>query len=422
MQYPLQRSFTFPRLQAHEPRTTRHARPLGAASPLDRWCLAQLTRVAAGVPLRVELWDGTSAAASGGESRFTIRIGTRRALWRMVRDPDLGFGEAYVEGDLHVNGDMPALVDEVARALATTRRSGADGLRRCLARWSGATIGAARRNAQYHYDLGNDFYRLWLDDDLVYTCAYFPTPNASLEEAQRAKLEHVCRKLHLSAGDRVFEAGCGWGALARHMALVHGVTVRAWNVSHEQVAEARARAAAEGLGGRVEFVEDDWRRMDGTCDVFASIGMLEHVGRARYGELGRVIDRCLHPVHGRGLLHFIGRDIEAPSSRWTRRYVFPGFHLPTLREAIGGVLEPSGFSVLDIEDLRRHYTLTLEHWRDRFERAAPTVTACFGERFTRLWRYYLAGAHAGFAAGYLQLFQVLFARRGWDGGAWRRTG
>jgi len=123
-----------------------------------------------------------------------------------------------------------------------------------------------------------------------------------------------------------------------------------------------------------------------------------------------VIDRCLDREHGRGLLHFIGRDTPAPGSRWTARYIFPGFYLPTLREVLGHVLEPYGFSVVDVENLRGHYALTLAHWQARFERAAPLVTARFGERFTRMWRYYLAGAHAGFAAGNLQLFQVAFAR------------
>jgi cyclopropane-fatty-acyl-phospholipid synthase len=365
------------------------------------------------------LWDGTTAVAAAGDPRFTMHVASRTALWGLVRDPDLSFGEGYVSGDIRVDGDMPALVDAVACAMsARARRMGR--LQRWLAHMAGADVTGARRNAQYHYDLGNDFYRLWLDDDLVYTCAYFPTPDASLEEAQQAKLEHVCRKLHLAPGDRVFEAGCGWGALARYMVRKHGARVRAWNVSREQIAEARARAAAEGLDGRVEFVEDDWRRIDGTCDVFASIGMLEHVGPSRYRTLGEIIDRSLHPRHGRGLLHFIGHDVEAPVSRWTRKYAFPGFYVPTLREVLAGVLEPHGFAVTDVEDLRRHYARTLEHWRDRFERAVPAVTAQFGERFTRIWRYYLAGAHAGFTAGYLQLFQVAFTRRAWDGGPWVR--
>ena len=419
MHYPLRSFFGVPDLHVGNAEPSAPLTRIRLVSPIDRWCLSKLVQVVGDVPVQFVLWDGTTARAGDGLPRFTVHLASRGALWRLACDPDLGFGEGYVDGDLRVDGDMPELVDAVAGAVAA-RGWQMGRVHRWLAHGSGAGILAARRNAQHHYDLGNDFYRLWLDEDLVYTCAYVPTPDASLEAAQRAKLEHVCNKLQLAPGVRVFEAGCGWGALARHMAGAHGALVRAWNVSHEQLVEARARTAADGLDDRVEFVDDDWRRIDGTCDVFVSVGMLEHVGRLHYGDLGRLIDRCLHPLHGRGLLHFIGRDVEAAASRWTRRYVFPGFYLPTLREVLAGVLEPYGLSVIDVEDLRRHYTRTLEHWRDRFERAAPLVTATYGERFTRLWRYYLAGAHAGFAAGYLQLFQVTFARRGWDGGAWRR--
>jgi cyclopropane-fatty-acyl-phospholipid synthase len=379
------------------------------ASALDRWCLGRLAEMASGVALRLVLWDGTTLASSAGPERFTLRIADRQTLWRIAREPDLGFGEGYMNGRLEVDGDFAALVDAVAHALAGRRRRMSP-VSRWLASLAGASVRGARRNAHHHYDLGNDFYRQWLDDDLVYTCAYFPTPDATLDVAQQAKLDYVCRKLDLAPGLRVFEAGCGWGALARHMARAHGTTVRAWNVSAEQVREARARADAEGLTDRVTFIEDDWRRIDGTCDVFVSVGMLEHVGPSRYRELGRVIDRCLDREHGRGLLHFIGRDTVSTRSRWTARHIFPGFYLPTLREVLARVLEPHGFSVVDVENLRGHYALTLGHWQARFERAAPLVTTQLGERFTRMWRYYLAGAHAGFAAGYLQLFQVTFAR------------
>src|SRR5262249_41376116 len=155
-------------------------------------------------------------------------------------------------------------------------------------------------------DLGNDFYRLWLDREMVYTCAYFPTPDATLEQAQIAKMDLVCRKLHLEAGDRVIEAGCGWGALALFMARHYGVSVRAFNISSDQIAYARIRARDEGLADRVEFIEDDYRNVRGECDAFVSVGMLEHVGLRDFPTLGGVIDRSL-TENGRGLLHFIGR-------------------------------------------------------------------------------------------------------------------
>ncbi len=372
-----------------------------------------------GVPVTLVLWDGTAREGAGVESRHTVRIGSRRTLWRLAADPDLAFGEGFTSGDLQVDGDVYALVDQAARALARRPATAAARLGAALGRWAGASTDGARRNARHHYDLGNDFYRLWLDDQLVYTCACFPSPEATLEAAQVEKMDRVCRKLDLEPGVRVFEAGCGWGALACYMAATCAARVRAWNVSHEQVLEARARA--RHLGDRVTIVEDDWRRIDGQCDVFVSLGMIEHVGAARYGELGAVINRCLDREHGRGLLHFIGRAAVAPPSRWTRRHVFPGYYLPTLGEVLARVLEPHGLSVLDVENLRRHYALTLEHWRDRFEEIAGEAATRYGDAFTRMWRYYLAGAHAGFEAGYLQLFQVTFAREGWAPRAWGRV-
>jgi cyclopropane-fatty-acyl-phospholipid synthase len=270
------------------------------------------------------------------------------------------------------------------------------------------SLRGSRDNIHCHYDLGNDFYRLWLDERMVYTCAYFPTPQASLEEAQVAKLEHVCRKLALRPGERVIEAGCGWGALALHMARHHGVSVRAFNISHEQIAYARERAAREGLADRVEFIEDDYRNVSGHYDAFASIGMLEHVGRDHHADLGATIDRCL-PPHGRGLLHSLGRNRPQAFNAWMERYIFPGAYIPALREMVE-VLEPRNFSVLDVENLRLHYARTTEIWLQRFDQWTARVASMFDERFVRAWRLYLASSTASFLSGSIQLFQVVFAR------------
>jgi cyclopropane-fatty-acyl-phospholipid synthase len=243
---------------------------------------------------------------------------------------------------------------------------------------------------------------------MIYTCAYFPRADATLEEAQIAKLDLVCRKLRLTPGEIVFEAGCGWGALALHMARNYGVTVRAFNISHEQILFARERAAREGISN-VEFVEDDYRAISGHCDAFVSVGMLEHVGTRHYEALGRVMDRTLGP-DGRGLLHFIGRNQPRQLNRWIRRHIFPDAYAPTLDEVCAGVLRPANFSVLDVENLRLHYALTLRHWRERFEKHEPAVREQYGAEFVRTWRMYLAGSEASFVSGSVQLFQILFAR------------
>jgi cyclopropane-fatty-acyl-phospholipid synthase len=272
----------------------------------------------------------------------------------------------------------------------------------------GCSLHKSRDNIHHHYDIGNDFYRRWLDDQLVYTCAYFPEPALTLEAAQIAKMDHVCRKLRLQPGQTVLEAGSGWGALAMHMARHYGVNVRAFNISHEQIMLARDHARREGLDDRVEFVEDDWRNIRESCDVFVSVGMLEHVGRKNYRRLGAVIDRCLKP-NGIGLIHSIGQNYSRPFNSWIERRIFPGAYPPTLREMMD-VFEPRDFSILDVENLRLHYAKTLRHWLERFERSSGVVREEFGDRFVRMWRLYLAGSVAAFESGSMQLFQVLFAR------------
>jgi cyclopropane-fatty-acyl-phospholipid synthase len=270
------------------------------------------------------------------------------------------------------------------------------------------TLAGSRENIHHHYDLSNEFYQLWLDRQLTYTCAYFTAPDLSLEEAQVAKMEHVCRKLRLQPEENVVEAGCGWGSLALHMAARYRVNVKAFNISREQMDFAKHRARALGIESRVEFIEDDYRNISGRFDAFVSVGMLEHVGHANYDELGRIIDRCLKS-DGRGLMHSIGLVRPARLNAWIERRIFPGAYPPSLREMLE-VLEPCGFPVLDVENLRLHYALTLAHWLRRFESVVDRVRAMYDERFVRAWRLYLSGSQAAFNTGEMQLFQVLFGR------------
>jgi cyclopropane-fatty-acyl-phospholipid synthase len=242
---------------------------------------------------------------------------------------------------------------------------------------------------------------------MVYTCAYFPEPNASLEAAQQAKLDLVCKKLWLQNGERVIEAGCGWGALALYMAAHYGVNVKAFNVCEEQIEVAKDTAKRMGLQRQVEFIHDDYRNIQGKYDVFVSVGMLEHVGKSHYAELGEVINRTIGNA-GRGLLHFIGRDSKANLSPWIQKRIFPGGYVPALTEALP-LLEKHEFAVLDTENLRLHYARTLEEWLARYEKAFDAVTSRYGRSFARMWRLYLAGSAAAFHTGSLQLFQITFA-------------
>jgi cyclopropane-fatty-acyl-phospholipid synthase len=385
-----------------------------ASTILDRWALAQIRRSVASAPIRFVLWDGFELPPLARPAVATVVFKRRSALFGWVWDPELNFGEAYMAGTVEIRGDLLALLEAVYRALGPTTA------RRWSLRERSNDAHAARDNVHRHYDLGNAFYRLWLDRAMVYTCAYFPSPDATLEEAQVAKMDLVCRKLHLHGGERVVEAGCGWGSLALFMAGRYGVRVRAFNISSEQIAYARNRAEEEGLAGRVEFVEDDYRHIRGEYDAFVSVGMLEHVGAPDYQTFGRVIDRSL-ASDGRGLLHFIGRNRPSALNPWIRKRIFPGAYAPTLREVFERVLEPHAFSVLDVENLRLHYAKTLEHWHDRFNRAAGHVTAMFDEPFVRAWELYLAGSRAAFTTGCMQLFQVVFARGDSNAIPWTRV-
>jgi cyclopropane-fatty-acyl-phospholipid synthase len=343
----------------------------------------------------------------------TIVLANRKLLMRLCLDPEVTLGEAYATGDLEIRGDLVAALQAGYRALERRRpRSTWRGLER-------HSLSASRENVHRHYDLGNDFYRLWLDERMQYTCAYFPSPEVGLEDAQLAKLDHVCRKLDLRAGERVIEAGCGWGGLALHMARAYGARVRAYNVSEEQIAWAREQAVKHDLHGQVEFVLDDYRAAEGRCDKFVSVGMLEHVGTEQYAELGDVIERCLEP-HGLALIHTIGRSVPLRLHRWIARRVFPNAHPPTLREMMD-IFEPHDFAVLDVENLRRHYALTLRHWLARYERGFERAVTLVGRERARAWRLYLAGSIAAFERGSLHLFQVVVSRAANDHIPWTRA-
>ena len=388
-------------------------RSAARSTSVDRWVLRRIQACVPRARLRFQLWDGFELTPLGAPPVGTLRFVHRAGLYGLLWDPELHLGEAYMSGALAIDGDLEQVLEEIYRTFGDPRRAWRHPYRRHDQQ-------ASRANVHCHYDLGNAFYALWLDAALVYTCAYFPAPEATLEQAQNAKLDRVCRKLRLAPGERVIEAGCGWGALALFMARHYGVRVRAFNISNAQLAFARERADREGLAGLVEFIEDDYRNITGTCDAFVSVGMLEHVGADQYDGLGALIGRLLTPS-GRGLVHFIGRDRAAPLNPWIRKRIFPGAYAPTLGEVCDRVLQPHGLSVLDVENLREHYATTLRHWRSRFDAAEREVASTFDERFVRAWRLYLAGSQAAFASGWMQLFQIVFARSGSPNVPWSRA-
>ena len=394
----------------------RKASTAGGSSALDRWLTRKILTESGDPPLVIELWDGTrfepagrAAGTDAPDPVARVEIRDRRTLYGLLVNTDVAFGDAVSADRIRIHGDLVTFLETIYRSTddATPRHSWKQRFKRWINRPRRNTRSGSQSNIHHHYDLGNDFYRLWLDEEMVYTCAYYPHENATIEEAQRAKMDHVCRKLELRPGQRVVEAGCGWGSLAIHMAREYGVHVRAFNISHEQILYARERAAALQLGERVEFVEDDYRTVEGEYDAFVSVGMLEHVGVDNYRTLGEVAARSLKP-DGRGLIHSIGRNAPAPNNPWIERRIFPGSYPPSLAE-MSVIFEPQELSILDVENLRLHYARTCRAWLDRFEAAVDRVEAMYDSDFVRAWRLYLSGSVAAFTTGSLQLFQVVFA-------------
>jgi cyclopropane-fatty-acyl-phospholipid synthase len=378
------------------------------ARSLDARLVRRLLEALGNPPLEFHLrWTGERVAVPGSAPTARVRIADRKTLIGIIADPKVRFGDAYSQGTVEVEGDLVDVIGVIYRAAAQGNRGA---LARVVDNWRHRprrnTLTGSRNNIHRHYDIGNDFYSLWLGHTMAYTCAYYPTADATLDEAQVAKMDHVCRKLRLQAGDSVVEAGCGWGSLALHMAGRYGARVRAFNISKQQIAFARERCREQGLEGQVEFVEDDYRNISGHHDVFVSVGMLEHVGVENYAQLGRVA-RTAIGSEGRGLIHSIGRNHPAPLHPWIERRIFPGAYPPALSEMMQ-IFEPTGLSVLDVENIRLHYALTLRAWMSLYERAIDKVRSLFDDYFVRMWQLYLAGSIAAFETGTLQLFQVLF--------------
>ncbi|MCC7463649.1 MAG: class I SAM-dependent methyltransferase [Gammaproteobacteria bacterium] len=391
--------------------------PLAAGETLETRLLRRILQGVGNPRIELVLWNGAVVRpdAAQGAPLNRVLIKDRATLYGLMRDTQVHFGDAFSAGRIEIEGDLVQLLESVYRAATPQLRRGV--LARLVGRLhAGArrprqnTLAGSRENIHHHYDIGNEFYSLWLGSTMAYTCAYYPTSQTTLDQAQVAKFDHVCRKLRLRAGESVVEAGCGWGGLALHMAQHYGVKVRAFNISKEQIRYARERARALGLEGRAEFVEDDYRAISGQYDAFMSVGMLEHVGVENYPALGRLIRRVL-PAHGRGLIHSIGRNTPGELQAWIEKRIFPGACPPSIGQFMQ-IFECANLSVLDVENLRLHYAQTLRHWLERYEANVARVRELYDEKFVRMWRLYLAGSIAGFTTGTLQLFQVVFAPSG----------
>ncbi len=360
---------------------------------------------------RSHLFDGLPAPDL---RPVTLRLHDPALHWRLPLQPSMVLGEGYMNGTVTVEDggiyDFLALASEnISRQDARRAyREPLANLRRWFHNWN--PVSASRRHASHHYDLSEQFYRLFLDADRQYSCAYFADPQMSLEEAQTAKKRHIMSKLLLRAGQTILDIGSGWGGLALTMARDMAVDVTGITLSAEQLRTSQRRAEEAQLSHRVRFQLADYREMPGKFDRIVSVGMFEHVGSPHYLTFFRRL-RDLLAEDGVALLHAIGRSHgPGTTNPWIRKYIFPGGYSPALSEVMKTV-EKSGLIVTDIEILRQHYADTLRHWRGRFTARRADALTLYGDQFCRMWEFYLAGAETAFRHQGHMVWQMQLARR-----------
>jgi cyclopropane-fatty-acyl-phospholipid synthase len=361
----------------------------------------------------IDPWGDPHTFGTGDAPSATIRIADPSEPARLLANPRLRVGDAYMDGNLTLEAGTlrdflliaVAACDDITRSAQASTGSARPlkPLRR------DNPIARARANVAHHYDLSEQLYRLFLDEDLQYSCAYFQEGDETLDEAQAKKKRHIAAKLRLKPGARVLDIGSGWGGLALELAGRHGVEVDGLTLSQEQLGVAQSRAAASGLQDRVRFHLRDYRQEANTYDRIVSVGMFEHVGAPHYVEFFDTVSRLLAP-DGVAMIHAIGRkDPPGEADPWTDKYIFPGGYCPSLSEVFAAV-ERTGLWVTDVEILRLHYADTLQHWSARFQAERGRAVALYDERFCRMWEFYLAAAEAGFRVGGLMVFQLQLAR------------
>ncbi|HET9669843.1 MAG TPA: cyclopropane-fatty-acyl-phospholipid synthase family protein [Casimicrobiaceae bacterium] len=346
------------------------------------------------IPCRIVFSNGGEYRNGDAPPRFTIVFRRRRGELRLLRFGHVGLLEAYFDGDVDVEGEFP-----LAFRVAMDRKfsENPNGLVRMRNRWhemrySNRSIAQAKANARFHYGLGKAFYAPWLDRiGMMYTCAYWKEGTRTLEEAQRNKMDHVCRKVQLRAGETFVDVGCGWGGLMFHAWKHYGAIGTGINATTEQVAELREDLARAGLADKLKVVECDFREIPGQYDKLLSIGTLEHAGRDQLPAVVKAHADAMKPG-ALGVIHFIGHVGSFDTEFYIRKYIFPGGWIPSLHEAIDA-MDACGLEVLDIENLRRHYALTLDEWAARFDANWEAMHALdparFDERLRRIWRTYL---------------------------------
>lgn len=356
----------------------------------------------------ITYWDGQTTTYGQGEPYNHITVKSPQVVWAMLKNMSIGFNEAYMDGQLEIDGPLTGIVRLLADNKHIFTKLGRNQITR---RYERNTKRRQAKQIKQHYDVGNDFYKLWLDKSLTYTCAYFHTPTDSLETAQAQKIDHVLRKLQLEPGQRILDIGCGWGSLLLTAAQKYGVSGLGVTLSREQYEYATAAAKKAGLSQQVQFEHlnyQDLGQRNVRFDRVFSVGILEHVGRHNHHIYFATVEKLLKPG-GLSVLHTITQERECKVDPWTDKYIFPGGYIPSYREIVRA-LPRYDFRLQDYENLRLHYVLTLKEWLRRYQAHKAKIISLYDKRFYRMYQLYLAHSAASFEYWDLGLSQFVFTK------------
>lgn len=366
----------------------------------------------------IDALGGIHDFGDGSSTRVCIKFQKSSAYWKLLLNPDLYLGEAYMNGEITIEeGSLLDFLELVLKnipsqgSFVTPTTSALNALELCMKHFQQINTPAiARENVRRHYDLSSELYELFLDREWQYSCAYFSSEAETLEKAQKNKMQHIVAKLLLNKDHHVLDIGCGWGGLARYIARETGAKVTGITLSKEQLSYAENKTREEGLSDLVTFKLCDYRNLDGIYDRVVSVGMFEHVGADCYQTFFKTI-RKLIGNEGVALLHSIGRStMPKTTNPWIKKYIFPGGHIPALSEVIPHV-ENSGLILTDLEVLRLHYAKTLNKWRERFKKRRDRAQMIYDERFCRMWEFYLASSEASFKYSGNMVFHMQLAAK-----------
>ena len=369
----------------------------------------------AGQKFEIEYWDGETKVFNPGlesESAFKIIFAEKLNLNEIRKNPQLKLAEAYMEQKINFEGDIKKLIETAGQnVFELMDEIGKYKIDQPVDFQRADSPAEEEEGVREHYDIGNDFFKLWQDETMTYSCAYFKSEDDELKKAQLQKIDHVLNKLNLKTGERLLDIGCGWGSLSLRAAAKYNVEVLGITLSKEQEIEAKRRAAEAGLDDKIEIRRQDYRDLaeeDQQFDKIVSVGMFEHVGKENIPLYFEAVDKLLKN-RGLSLLHTITHLKEKPAHPWLQKYIFPWGYIPSLREIVWELPE-NNFHLLDAEDIGYHYSLTAERWLDNFEKVDQQVKEKFDEHFYRMWRTFLMGVVFTFRYASTSVHQILFSK------------